>query len=157
MIKPKAFISFDIDSNKVEKDLFVSELEKSGIQLEIEGCSSELLVFEAELDYLIRKRIDKYNMLTKTNERAIEPVINACQIWIVLVGNSTFVDGRVTEQIAYAKSKNIPIFGVYVAEANDDTDLPRGLSRDRIVVKDWEKIDLMIKYLLNKDRIIASK
>lgn len=147
MIKPKAFISFEIDNNKSEKDLFVSEIEKSGIQLEIEGCSSKLLVFEAELDYLIRKRIDKYNMLTKTNENTIEPVINNCQLLIVLVGNETYADGRVTKQIAYAKSKNIPVFGVYVGDANDDTDLPRGLPKDKIVVRDWEKIDLLIKSL----------
>ena len=59
---------------------------------------------------------------------------------IVLVGKKTSTATGVVKEIAFAKSHNIPVFGVYVGGADDTTTLPTGLQRNRTIKWDWKEI-----------------
>ncbi len=122
MANPRAFISFDFDNNKTDKDLFAGQAKNSRTPFNIEDWSS------------------KTHLPQKQWEELIQSKINKCNLLIVLVGKKTYYATGVIKEIEFAKSNNVPVFGVYVGGANSLTDLPTGLVRGRTIVWDWEKI-----------------
>jgi hypothetical protein len=122
MANPRAFISFDFDNNKTEKDLFAGQAKNSRTPFSIEDWSSKTHLPQREWEDLINEKINKCNML------------------IVLVGKKTYSATGVEKEIAFAKGNNVPIFGVYVDGAGSPTSLPDGLQRNRTIAWDWEKI-----------------
>jgi hypothetical protein len=122
MADPRAFISFDFDNNKTEKELFAGQAKNSRTPFNIEDWSS------------------KESLPQKEWEELIEAKINKCNLLIVLVGKKTSNAIGVVKEITFAKSNNVPIFGVYVGGADITTSLPEGLARSRTVAWDWEKI-----------------
>ncbi len=122
MADPRAFISFDFDNNKTEKDLFAGQAKNSRTPFNIEDWSSKTHLPQREWEALINTKINKCNLL------------------IVLVGKKTHSATGVEKELAFAKANNVPFFGVYVGGANSLTDLPKGLTRGRTIAWDWEKI-----------------
>lgn len=64
---------------------------------------------------------------------------------IVLAGGSTSRATGVVKEIAMAKRKNVPVFGVYVDGAGPLTKLPAGLQRNRTVPWTWSNVAALIK------------
>lgn len=122
MADPRAFISFDFDSNKTEKDFFAGQAKNSRTPFNIEDWSS------------------KTHLPQKEWEKSINEKINKCNMLIVLVGKKTYTATGVEKEISFAKTNSVPVFGVYVGGANTATDLPNGLQRNRTISWDWEEI-----------------
>ncbi len=122
MADPRAFISFDFDNNKTEKDLFAGQAKNSRTPFNIEDWSSKAHLPQREWEKLINEKINK------------------CNILIVLVGKKTSSATGVEKEISFAKANNVPVFGVYVDGASSAASLPDGLYRSRTIAWDWDKI-----------------
>ena len=122
MANPRAFISFDFDNNLTEKNLFVGQAKNSRTPFNIEDWSSKESLPQKQWEDLIKDKINKCNML------------------IVLVGKKTHSATGVIKEIDFAKTQNVPLFGVYVGGADNTTNLPTGLQRNRTIDWDWENI-----------------
>lgn len=122
MANPRAFISFDFDNNKTEKDLFAGQARNSRTPFNIEDWSSKTHLPQREWERLINEKVNKCNLL------------------IVLVGKKTYMALGVEKEIVFAKNNDVPVFGVYVDGAGIYTPLPSGLQRNRTIGWDWEKI-----------------
>ena len=136
MANPRAFISFDFDNNLTEKNLFVGQAKNSRTPFNIEDWSSKESLPQKEWEDLIKSKINKCDML------------------IVLVGKKTYTATGVVKEISFAKTQDVPIFGIYVGGADDTTTLPTGLQRNRTINWDWEdiadEIDKVMKEGKNK-------
>jgi hypothetical protein len=70
--------------------------------------------------------------------------INRTHMCIVLVGRFMASATGVAKEITMAKDQDVPVFGVYVDGANSLSTLPIGLTRNRTVSWDWNKIAAMV-------------
>ena len=122
MANPRAFISFDFDNNLNYKVLFAGQAKHSRTPFNIEDWSS------------------KSTLPQKLWEELIKEKINKCNLLIVMVGKKTSTATGVVKEIAFAKSQNVPVFGVYIDGADSFTSLPDGLSRSKTVAWEWERI-----------------
>jgi hypothetical protein len=134
MANPRAFISFDFDNNKTEKELFVGQIKNSRTPFNIEDWSSKTQLPQKEWEKLINEKVKKCNML------------------IVLVGKKTNTATGVEKEISFARENDVPIFGVYVGGASNATDLPDGLRRNRTISWDWENIADAIDQCMNEGK-----
>ena len=130
MANPRAFISFDFDNNNIEKILFVGQAKNSKTPFNIEDWSS------------------KASLPQKEWEDLIEAKINRCNLLIVLVGKKSANASGVVKEISFAKSQNVPVFGVYVGGATNTTDLPYGLQRNRTIDWEWDNIARAIDQMM---------
>ena len=122
MANPRAFISFDFDNNSGQKLYFVGQSINSRTPFSIEDWSSKTHLPQNEW------------------EKRIHDKINKCNILIVLVGKSMSTATGVAKEIAFAKAHNVPVFGVYVDGANENSTLPTGLQRNRTISWSWDAI-----------------
>lgn len=127
MSNPRAFISFDFDNDSDYRTLFSGQIKNSRTPFNIEDWSSKTVLPEKKWQEMIEEKIKKCNMV------------------IVLVGKRTANAKGVLKEIEFASKSNIPVFGIYVGDANTLTELPSGMLRSRTVVWDWEKIADMVK------------
>lgn len=134
MANPRAFISFDFDNNSTEKTLFSGQAKNSRTPFNIEDWSSKTALPQKEWEVLIEGKINKCNFL------------------IVLVGKKTSSATGVVKEIAFAKSQDVPVFGVYVGGANTSTDLPSGLQRNRTIDWDWTRIANAIDQVMKEGK-----
>lgn len=134
MADPRAFISFDFDNNSSEKLLFAGQAKNSRTPFNIEDWSS------------------KESLPQKQWEELIESKINKCNMLIVLVGKKVHSATGVVKEIAFAKSQNVPVFGVYVGGADQTTALPEGLQRNRTIDWDWAKIASAIDQVMKEGK-----
>lgn len=134
MADPRAFISYDFDNNSTEKLLFAGQAKNSRTPFNIEDWSSKSSLPQKEWEELIKTKVNKCNML------------------IVLVGKKTSTATGVVKEIAFAKSQNIPVFGVYVDGADSTTSLPDGLQRNRTIEWDWKKIADAIDQMMTEGK-----
>ncbi len=134
MANPRAFISFDFDNNSIEKLLFVGQSNHSQTPFNIEDWSSKTALPQKQWEELIKAKINKCNLL------------------IVLVGKKTATAMGVVKEISFAKSQDVPIFGVYVGGADNQTDLPTGLQRNRTINWNWEFIANAIDQLMTEGK-----
>ncbi|MEM6722189.1 MAG: TIR domain-containing protein [Bacteroidota bacterium] len=132
MGKPRAFISFDFDNNKIDRGLFVGQIKNSLTPFQVEDWSS-------------KKRLPQ-----KDWEELINNKINRCNILIVLVGKNTYKAPRVIKEIIFSRNNKVPIFGVYVDGANTMTRLPSGLQRNRTISWTWHKISSAINQCMKE-------
>ena len=134
---PIAFLSFDIRSNEPERDQFVHQLKDSGLALRIEDSSptSEAWVSSDET-------------LVSDSTKLLRGKIDRCQMMIVLVGKEVTNPQGITHEIKLAKGRNVPYFGIYVGGADESTELPLGLARNRIIPWNWTRIEAAITQLL---------
>lgn len=122
MANPRAFISFDYDNNSGEKLYFAGQAKNSRTPFNIEDWSSKTTLPQREWEALIEAKINK------------------CNILIILVGKQTWAATGVIKEIAFAKSQNVPVFGVYIGGADSNTSLPTGLQRNRTINWTWDAI-----------------
>lgn len=134
MANPRAFISFDFDNNSTEKLLFAGQAKNSKTPFNIEDWSS------------------KESLPQKAWEELINSKINKCNMLIVLVGKKTHTATGVVKEIAFAKSQDVPVFGVYVGGADSTTSLPTGLQRNRTIVWDWDNIASAIDQVMKEGK-----
>lgn len=134
MADPRAFISFDFDHNETSKNLFVGQSKNSKTPFSIEDWSSKSSLPQSQWEVLIKSKIGKCNML------------------IVLCGKTMTSATGVAKEIAMAKEKNVPVFGVYVDGANTTSNLPSGLQRNRTIAWDWDKIASAIDQMMSEGK-----
>jgi MTH538 TIR-like domain (DUF1863) len=134
MADPRAFISFDFDNNSTEKLLFAGQAKNSRTPFSIEDWSSKTSLPQKEWEDLIKAKVNKCNML------------------IALVGKKTYTANGVSKEIEFAKSQDVPIFGIYVDGADTSTPLPNGLQRNRTIDWDWAKIASAIDQIMTEGK-----
>jgi hypothetical protein len=134
MANPRAFISFDFDNNKTDRDLFVGQAINSKTPFNIEDWSSKETLPQKEWEALINAKINK------------------CHLVIVLVGKKTNTALGVVKEISFAETNDIPFFGIYVGGADTSTALPTGLARNRTIIWNWDKIASAITQCMNEGK-----
>lgn len=134
MTNPRAFISFDFDDNAGEKKYFIGQAINSRTPFNIEDWSS------------------KKHLPQKQWEELIDSKIKKCNLLIVLVGRGTWKATGVLLEIQFAKKNNVPVFGIYVDEANTKTNLPVELPAKRVVSWNWEKIATAIDMCMKEGK-----
>jgi len=135
MANPRAFLSFDFDHNEESRNLFAGQAKKdSPTPFILEDWSSKSVLPEAEWQDFISKKV------------------SGCHMLIVLVGRSMGSAYGVVAEIAMAKDKNVPVFGVYVDGANGDSTLPAGLARNRVVSWNWNTIAKAIDQMMGEGK-----
>lgn len=135
MAEPRAFLSFDYDNNLTSRNLFAGQAKSdSPTSFIVEDWSSKSVLPEEEWEELIAKKISNCHML------------------IVLVGRSMGSAYGVAAEIAMAKDKNVPIFGVYVDGANSSSTLPSGLARNRVIGWNWNDIGAAINQMMGEGK-----
>ncbi|NRS88404.1 hypothetical protein HNQ02_001318 [Flavobacterium sp. 7E] len=122
MANPRAFISFDFDNNSGEKLYFAGQSVNSKTPFNIADWSSKGHLPQNQWEILIKSKISK------------------CNLVIVLVGRSMSSATGVNKEIAFAKEHNVPVFGIYVDNANVNSTLPSGLQRNRTISWNWQGI-----------------
>jgi hypothetical protein len=134
MADPRAFISFDFDHNETEKNLFVGQAKNSRTPFSIEDWSSKSSLPQKQWEQLIADKIKK------------------CNVLIVLVGKTMASATGVSKEISFAKTADVPVFGVYVGGANINSNLPDGLQRNRTISWEWDKIADMIDQAMQEGK-----
>ena len=134
MPDPRVFISFDFDHNDTEKMLFAGQSNHSKTPFSVQDWSSKATLPQAQWEALIEDKINKCNML------------------IVLVGKTMASASGVAKEIAMARKQNVPIFGVYVDGAGQDSTLPDGLQRNRTIAWTWPGIAGAITQMMGEGK-----
>ncbi|MDH2208418.1 MULTISPECIES: TIR domain-containing protein [Empedobacter] len=134
MANPRAFISFDFDNNEGQKKYFIGQSINSRTPFKIEDWSSKSHLPQNEWEALIKSKINK------------------CNILIVLVGKSMSTAGGVKKEITFAKEQNVPVFGIYVDGANQNSTLPEGLQRNRTISWNWDAIANAIEQCMKEGK-----
>lgn len=134
MANPRAFISFDYDNNSGERIYFTGQSKNSKTPFNIEDWSSKTVLPQNEWEELIKAKIAK------------------CHFLIVLTGLKTATATGVKKEIAFAKEQNVPVFGVYVGDANTTTALPAGLQRNRTIKWTWNGISSAIDQMMTEGK-----
>lgn len=134
MPHPRAFISFDFDNNKTDRDFLVGQAYNSRTPFDMQDWSSKEELPQREWEALINAKINKCNMV------------------IVLVGRKTSSAIGVVKEIAFAKANNIPTFGIFVGGADPSCPLPLGLPLNRIIKWNWESIVAAMKQCMTEGK-----
>lgn len=131
---PRGFVSFDIDHNETEKILFIGQARNRKTPFNFEDWSSKISLPQNQWEKIIKEKISKCNFL------------------VVLVGRYMATASGVVKEIAFAKDSNVPVFGIYVGEANASSNLPDGLQRNRTINWDWENIANAINQVMKEGK-----
>lgn len=132
---PRAFLSFDFDHDEKFKLYFAGQgVKDSPTPYTIGDWSSKSSLPQDEWEELIAAKIRK------------------CHILIVLVGRHMGSATGVGKEIQFAKDANVPVFGVYVDDANSSSTLPAGLPRSRVVGWHWKDIAAMIEQAMREGK-----
>lgn len=134
MANPRVFISFDFDNNSIEKMLFAGQAKNSKTPFDIEDWSSKSSLPQSQWEKIISDKINK------------------CNILIVLVGKKMSSATGVAKEISFAKSQNVPVFGIYVDGANSSSTLPVGLTSGRVTTWEWDKIASAINICMGEGK-----
>lgn len=134
MADPRAFISFDFDHNETEKNLFVGQSKNSKTPFSIQDWSAKSSMPQSQWETIVKEKINKCNML------------------IVLVGKTMASATGVAKEIKMAKDLNVPVFGVYVDDANSSSNLPNGLQRNRTINWEWDAIANAVSQMLSEGK-----
>jgi len=134
MTDPRAFISFDYDHNRDDKILFSGQAKHSKTPFSIQDWSSKSSLPQSQWEQLIEEKINMCNML------------------IVLVGRFMASASGVDKEIAFAKKNDIPVFGIYVDNANSSSNLPAGLQRNRTINWEWDTIASAIDQMMTEGK-----
>lgn len=135
MADPRAFLSFDFDNNETSRNLFAGQAKSdSPTPFVVQDWSSKTELPEEEWEEVMAKKI------------------GSCHLMIVLVGRSMGSAYGVAAEIAMAKDKNVPVFGVYVDGAGTASTLPSGLARGRVIGWNWENIAAAIDQMMTEGK-----
>lgn len=135
MASPRAFVSFDFDHDEASRNLFCGQGKNaSPTPFTVQDWSSKSVLAKEDWKELIEAKINKTNMV------------------IVLVGRSMGSAAGVVTEIAMAKRCKLPIFGVYVDDADSTSTLPVGLARNRTVAWTWKNVSAAINQCMTEGR-----
>jgi hypothetical protein len=135
MADPRAFVSFDFDHDETSRNLFAGQAKKdSPTPFTVQDWSSRSVLPQKTWQEEMKKRIGATNMC------------------VVFVGRHMMSATGVAAEIAMAKEKNVPVFGVYVDGANSLSKLPSGLARNRVVEWKWSKIAAMVDLAMTEGK-----
>lgn len=134
MSDPRTFISFDFDNNEDAKILFAGQAKNSKTPFTISDWSSKSSLPQSQW------------------EKIIEEKISRCNLMIVLVGKYMASAVGVAKEISFAKTNNVPVFGVYVGGANAESSLPSGLQRNRTIAWNWGHIAAAIDQMMSEGK-----
>lgn len=134
MAEPRAFISFDVDNNSNEKMLFAGQAWHSKTPFSHEDWSAKEPMAQSQWEALVKAKINKTHFM------------------IVLVGKHMATATGVVKEIAMAKSQDVPIFGVYVAGANVNSNLPTGLARNRVIAWTWDGVANAVTQMMGEGK-----
>lgn len=135
MADPRAFLSFDFDHDSTSRVLFAGQAKSdSPTDFVVEDWSSKTELPEDEWEALIASKIA------------------SCHLVIVLVGQHMSSAYGVAAEIAMAKDKNVPVFGVYVNGAGTSSTLPSGLPRNRTIAWNWADIGAAINQCMGEGK-----
>ena len=136
MSTPRAFVSFDFDHNEKQKLYFIGQSKNSRTPFSVQDWSAKSAMPQSQWEQIVEDKIKRCNMV------------------IVLVGRNMSSAIGVRKEVEMAARNNVPVFGVYVDDANYLSNLPIGLARSRVVNWQWdkiaEKIDQMMEQGKNK-------
>lgn len=85
-------------------------------------------------------------------ERLVEEKISRSNMVIVLVGRSMSTAYGVEKEIQMADRNNVPVFGVYVDQANINSVLPYSLPRNRVIAWEWDNIASAINQMMGEGK-----
>jgi hypothetical protein len=128
---PKAFISYDIEHDEASKNLFKGQA----------NCPTPFL-------------IEEWSPAALATDDALAEKIDKCDFMIVLVGNAMRSAKGVAKEIALAKEKDVPLFGIYVDGAATSSELPPGIARTRVIGWDWGSIGEVINQVRHEGKNI---
>ena len=135
MADPRAFLSFDFDHDSTRRTLFAGQAKSdSPSPFVVEDWSSKTDLPEDEWEELISSKIA------------------SCHMVIVLVGKSMSSAYGVAAELAMAKDKDVPAFGVYVDGAGASSTLPSGLPRNRVISWNWASIGSAIDQMMTEGK-----
>lgn len=134
MSTPRAFISFDFDNDERWRNLFVGQGKLPDTPWEIADWSSKQALAQSKWEEIIKDKINKCNMV------------------IVLVGRHMTSATGIAKEIKMAKEQDVPLFGVYVDDANTQSTLPDGLARSRTVIWTWENVAKMVDQMMKEGK-----
>lgn len=134
MSEPRAFISFDVDNNSNEKVLFAGQAWYSKTPFSHEDWSAKEPMAQSQWEALVKAKINKTHFM------------------IVLVGKHMATATGVVKEIAMAKSQEVPIFGVYVAGAYANSNLPTGLARNRVIAWTWDGVANAVTQMMGEGK-----
>lgn len=134
MAEPRAFISFDVDNNSNEKLLFAGQACHSKTPFSHEDWSAKEPMAQSQWEAVVKAKINKTHFM------------------IVLVGKHMATATGVVKEIAMAQSQNVPIFGVYVAGADNSSNLPTGLARGRVISWTWDSIANAVTQMMGEGK-----
>lgn len=134
MSRPLVFLSFDLANNEAERVRFTGQMETCSTAFSAPYCSEEGQPPQLLRDAQIRDKLD------------------SCDLVIVLVGKQTAAAANVEREIAFAKHRNVPFFGVYVGDADASSGLPPGLPANRTIPCDWMRIASAIDQLMSEGK-----
>lgn len=130
MADPRVFVSFDFDHNETERMLFIGQTKHSKTPFSVQDWSSKSALPQSQWEAVIEEKIGRCNMV------------------VVLVGKTMASASGVAKEIAMAKRKNVPVFGVYVDGANTYSTLPDGLARNRVIGWTWDGVSKAIDQMM---------
>ena len=130
----KVFVSFDVDNDEVEKQLFEGVIFNSSLSLVVAGWSARSSMKPERWDTIVSNKIEQ------------------CQVLVVLAGRQAARASNISKEIAMARELAVPVFGIYVNGAGRGTNLPTGLAISRTLLWDWGRIDQAIKLGLREGR-----
>ena len=134
MADPRAFISFDIDHDSNEKVLFAGQAKNSKTPFSIEDWSAKSSMPQSQWEAIVKEKINKCNMV------------------IVLVGKYMASATGVAKEITFAHNQDVPVFGVYVDGADETSNLPTGLRRNRTIKWEWDAIESAIDQMMTEGK-----
>jgi hypothetical protein len=134
MDSPRSFISFDFDHNETDKHLFIGQAKNSKTPFTISDWSSKASLPQSQWEKLIEEKVSR------------------CNLVIVLVGKNMASAAGVAKEVAFARKNNVPFFGIYVGGANQNSNLPDGLARNRTIRWDWENIARAINQMMREGK-----
>ena len=113
------------------------------ISFDFDNNSGEKLYFAGQAKnsrtpFNIEDWSSKTALPQKEWEALIEEKINKCNFLV--------------KEIAFAKSQNVPVFGVYVCGADETTTLPTGLQRNRTIAWEWVAIANAIDQVMKEGK-----
>ena len=82
----------------------------------------------------------------------VEDKINRCNMVIVLCGRYMDTATGVAKEIGMAKGNDVPFFGVYVDGADETSNLPTGLRRNRTIKWEWDAIASAIDQMMTEGK-----
>lgn len=134
MVKPLAFISFDLEHDADERAFFCDQLTNSPSPFSVDDWSTPP------------------GQAGSDREKAIKGRLGRCDLMIILIGRETASSVNVKTEIDLAMKANVPFLGVLVGGADESTDLPAGLAHDRVAPLDWLRVASAVDQLMGEGK-----